>query len=179
MRPSILCAAPGRKFRQGYIRLMRPELQILQITLQALSSFAIAGGLLYTAFQFREARKAQAVTNFAKIVELQYQLRKIRVEHPELASVHHLDVEHLKSERDVQEYFLNLMQLSLFEIAWYAHRQGQLPDDYFQSWEKRMAQLTREESFLRMFQSPAMKIMHDDFDAYLRTLLGPTLPRRA
>lgn len=151
---------------------MKPELQILQITLQALSAFAIAGGLLYTAFQFREARKAQAVTNFAKIVELQYGLRKMRVEHPELAGVHRHDVEHLHSDREIKEYFLNLMQLSLFEIAWYAHRQGQLPDDYFRSWEKRMAQLTREESFLRMLQSPAMKIMHDDFDTYVRALLG-------
>lgn len=55
-----------------------PSIQILQITLQALSAFAIAGGFLYTAFQFRAARKAQAVANFAKLVELQYQLRKIR-----------------------------------------------------------------------------------------------------
>jgi hypothetical protein len=151
---------------------MRPDLQILQITLQALSSFAIAGGLLYTAFQFREARKAQAVANFAKLVEMQYGLRRIRVEHPELASVHRLDVEFLKSDRDVQEYFLNLMQLSLFEIAWYANRHGQLPGDYFASWEKRMVQLMHEDSFRRMLQSPAMKIMHDDFDAYLRALLA-------
>jgi hypothetical protein len=149
---------------------MRPELQILQVILQALSAFAIAGGLLYTAFQFRQAQKAQAVANFAKLVELQYGLRKLRVDHPGLASVHRHDVEHLRSDREVQEYFLNLMQLSLFEIAWYAYRQGQLPHDYFRSWEKRMAQLTREESFRRMLESPAMKIMHDDFDSYLRTL---------
>ena len=150
---------------------MRPDLQILQITLQALSSFAIAGGLLYTAFQFRQARKAQAVANFSTLVEMQYGLRRIRVEHPELASVHHLDVEHLKSDRDVQEYFLNLMQLSLFEIAWYAHRHDQIPGDYFTSWERRMMQLMREESFRHMLKSPAMKIMHDDFDAYLRNTL--------
>ena len=151
---------------------MRPDLQILQITLQALSSFAIAGGLLYTAFQFRQARKSQAVANFAKLVEMQYGLRRIRVEHPELASVHQLDVAHLRSEREVQEYFLNLMQLSLFEIAWYAHAHGQLAPDYFESWEKRMKQLMHEQSFRKMLESPAMKIMHDDFDAYLRTLLG-------
>src|SRR5919108_1493309 len=141
---------------------MRPDLQILQITLQALSAFAIAGGLLYTAIQFREARKAQVVANFAKLVELQYDLRKIRVEHPVLAAVHKLDVEHLHSDREIQEYFLSLMQLSLFEIAWYAHKQGQLPDDYFESWEKRMRQLSEEESFQRMLANPAMKIMHDD-----------------
>lgn len=150
---------------------MRLELQILQITLQALSAFAIAGGLLYTAFQFRQAQKAQAVANFAKLVEMQYGLRRIRVEHPELASVHQHDVAHLGSDREVQEYFLNLMQLSLFEIAWYAHRQGQLPPDYFHSWEKRMAQLSREPSFRKMLESPAMKIMHDDFDGYLRAMV--------
>src|SRR5205807_2913031 len=98
------------------------NLQILQITLQALSSFAIAGGLIFTAIQFKQARQAQVVANFSKLVELQYQLRQIRVYHPSLASVHKLDVEHLHSEREIQDYFLNLMQLSLFEIAWYAHK---------------------------------------------------------
>jgi hypothetical protein len=147
-------------------------LPIIQVTLQALSAFAIAGGLLYTAFQFREARKAQAVANFAKLVELQYQLRKIRVDNPSLASVHSHDVEHLHSDREVQEYFLNLMQVSLFELAWYAHKQDQLPADYFRSWEKRMIQLRDEESFRAMLSNPAMKIMHDDFDVYLRSLLS-------
>ncbi|MEX2177093.1 MAG: DUF6082 family protein [Gemmatimonadaceae bacterium] len=153
---------------------MSPTIQLLQVTLQALSAFAIAGGLLYTAIQFREARKAQGVANFAKLVEMQYQLRRMRVDNPSLASVHHLDVAHLRSDREIQEYFLNLMQLSLFEIAWYAHRQGQLPEDYFQSWEKRMLQLTREESFRKMLESPAMKILHDDFDTYFRTLVRPS-----
>jgi hypothetical protein len=148
-----------------------PSIQIVQVTLQALSAFAIAGGLLYTAFQFRLARKAQAVANFAKLVELQYDLRKIRVDHPSLASVHKRDVEHLHSDREIQEYFLSLMQLSLFEIAWYAHKEGQLPDDYFQSWERRMEQLGDEEAFRAMLANPAMKIMHDDFYSYVRELL--------
>ena len=155
---------------------MRPDLQLLQITLQALSSFAIAGGLLFTAIQFRQARRAQEVANFSKLVELQYELRRLRVEHPELASVHGMDVEHLHSNREIQEYFLNLMQLSLFEIAWYAHGQGQLPDDYFSSWEKRMRQIGQEPSFQRMIDNPAMKIMHDDFDKYLRTVVRPAKP---
>lgn len=150
---------------------MPPSLQIVQVTLQALSAFAIAGGLFYTAVQFREARKAQGVANFAKLVELQYGLRKMRVEHPALAAVHASDVEHLHSDREIQEHFLNLMQLSLFEIAWYAHRQGQLPGDYYRSWEKRMLQLGSEPSFRRMLESPAMKIMHDDFETYVRGLM--------
>lgn len=49
---------------------MPSNLALLQITLQALSAFAIAGGLIFTAIQFREARKAQEVANFSKLVEL-------------------------------------------------------------------------------------------------------------
>ena len=63
---------------------MPTTLQIVQIILQALSSSAIAGGLIFTAVRFRQARKAQLVANFSKLVELQYGLRKIRVDHPSL-----------------------------------------------------------------------------------------------
>ena len=148
------------------------ERENVQIALQALSSLAIAGGLLFTAVQFRQARKAQVVANFEKLVELQFQLRQLRVVNPSLARVHSADVEHLHSDAEIQEYFLNLMQVSLFEIAWYAHREGQLPNDYFRSWATRITQLGKEESFQRMMANPAMKIMHDDFAVYLRTLTG-------
>jgi hypothetical protein len=149
-------------------------LQIVQIVLQALSSLAIAGGLIYTAVQFRQAREAQLVANFSKLVELQYQLRKIRVDHPELAS--ETDTVHLRSEREVQDYFLNLMQLSLFEIAWYSHKRGQLPDDYFHSWAKRMWEVAQEDSFRRMIDNPSMKIMHDEFHDYVERLLKAPVP---
>jgi hypothetical protein len=153
------------------------DLYLLQILLQAVSSFAIAAGLIFTAVQFRQARKAQLVANFSKLVELQYQLRKLRVDHPSLASVYRHDVEHLHSEEEIREYFLNLMQLSLFEIAWYAHREGQISADYFLSWAKRMWQVSREDSFRRMIRNPSMKIMHDDFEAYVRDLVeSPTSP---
>ena len=158
---------------------MSPNLQILQITLQALSSFAIAGGLIYTAIQFRHARRAQLVANFSKLVELQYQLRYIRVQHPSLASVHEHDVENLHSEREIQEYFLNLMQLSLFEIAWYAHEHEQIPDDYFHSWASRMWQVGQEKSFRRMIDNPSMKIMHDEFDNFVRALIAAPVPPTA
>src|SRR3954451_25144584 len=147
------------------------SLQLLQILLQAVSSFAIAAGLIFTAVQFRQARKAQLVANFSKLVELQYQLRQMRVEHPDLASVYQDDVQHLHSEEEIREYFLNLMQLSLFEIAWYAHAEGQISGDYFLSWAKRMWQVSREDSFRRMMRNPSMKIMHDGFETYLRTLV--------
>ena len=49
-------------------------------------------------------RKAgMTVANFSKLVELQYQLRKIRVERPDLASEQ--DTQTLTTEREVQEYF--------------------------------------------------------------------------
>lgn len=155
---------------------MPANLQILQITLQALSSFAIAGGLIFTAIQFGQARKAQLVANFSKLVELQYQLRYIRVQHPELASVHQHDVDNLASDREIQDYFLNLMQLSLFEIAWYAHKHGQLPNDYWQSWTSRMWQVAQETSFRSMIANPSMKIMHDEFDAFVRRLTDMPSP---
>src|SRR6185436_19916673 len=155
---------------------MPTTLQIIQIVLQALSSFAIAGGLIYTAVQFQQARKAQLVANFSKLVELQYDLRRMRVDNPSLASVHPPDVQNLHSDREIQEYFLNLMQLSLFEIAWYSHKHGQLPDDYFHSWAKRMWQVAQEPSFRRMIENPAMKIMHDEFEAFVRKLIDAPAP---
>jgi hypothetical protein len=157
---------------------MPTTFQIVQLTLQALSSFAIAAGLIFTAVQFNQARKAQAVANFQKLVELQMQLRRIRVDHPELASVNPQDVQNLKTDRDVQEYFLNLMQLSLFEIAWYAHKHGQLPDDYFRSWVSRMWEVAQEDSFRRMIDNPSMKILHDEFDHYVRKLIVSKRPTR-
>ncbi len=155
---------------------MSPTLQLVQIILQALTSFAIAGGLIFTAIQFRNARDAQRVANFSKLVELQSQLRYLRVENPSLASVSPRDVENLKSDREIQEYFLHLIQLSLFEIAWYAHKHGQLPEDYFHSWTSRMWEVAQEPGFRKMIDNPAMKILHDDFEVYVRQLTELTAP---
>ena len=151
---------------------MSPTIQLVQVILQALTSFAIAGGLIFTAIQFRNARKAQLVANFSKLVELQAELRYFRVHHPELASPR--DTENLHSDREIQEYFLNLIQLSIFEIAWYAHKHKQLPPDYFHSWTTRMWDVAQEESFRSMINNPSMKIMHDDFDKYIRRLIERT-----
>jgi hypothetical protein len=85
-------------------------------------------------------------------------------------------VVNLGSEREIQEYFLNLMQLSLFEIAWYAHKHEQLPDDYFHSWTSRMWQVAQEQSFRRMIDNPSMKIMHDEFDLFVRRLINMPAP---
>jgi hypothetical protein len=147
------------------------DIFVVQVALQSVSSLALASTLVYTAVQFRQWRQAQYTANFTKLVELQMQLRRMRVDDPALASVHQGDVEGMQSHREVQEHFLNLMQLSLFEIAWFSHQHGQLPRDYFESWAGRMTEITREPSFHRMWQTGAVKIMHDQFRAYMETLM--------
>ncbi len=153
-------------------------LQEVQILLQTISSGAIAMGLIYSGMQFRNYRRAAHVANFTKLVEMQLQLRRIRVDHPEFASVHRHDVENLGTPREIQEYFLNLMQLSLFEIAWFSHKHGQLPEDYFRSWERRMEVVEREESFRKMWGNPSMKIMHDEFHQYLQGIMDRSDQKR-
>ncbi|MBN8645606.1 MAG: hypothetical protein J0L61_10260, partial [Planctomycetes bacterium] len=146
------------------------NIPLVTLVLQSISSLAIAGGFIFAAIQLRQTRRAQHVSNFSRLVEMQMALRRLRVEHPELAGVHAHDIQDLPSDRDVQHYFLNLMQLSLFEIAWYAHRQGQLSDDYFASWQARIHALCAEPSFQAMLAKPGMKIMHDEFAAYVQDM---------
>src|SRR4029078_3167272 len=85
----------------GALPMTPTTLQLVQITLQALSSFAIAGGLIFPAIQFRQSRQSQVVATFSKLVELQYELRRMRVQHPEYASVNPLAVGSPRSERGI------------------------------------------------------------------------------
>ncbi len=149
----------------------------LQVVLQAISSLAIAGGFLYSAVQFRHHRRAQRVMNFTKLVEMQMHLREMRVSDPSLAEVYRHDVEHAKNQREVREYFFNLMQLSVFEVVWFGHRNGQVPLDYFESWQERMRHIASEPSFRLMFNSPSMKIMHDEFQRYMTAMVASTPER--
>lgn len=151
---------------------MPTHLQYAQVILQALSAFSIAGGLIFAAYQFWHLRRAQLVANFSKLVELQMHLRELRVHDPELAETFKHDVEELRSPKEIREYFMNLMQLSVFEIVWYAHNQGQVSDDYFKSWETRMRDIQSEDSFQRMMKIRAMKIMHDDFQQYIARMMA-------
>jgi hypothetical protein len=82
------------------------------------------------------------------------------------------DMQGLTTDEEVRQYFFNLMQMSVFEIAWYSHSMGQLGEEYFQSWAHRMQLLRDEESFRRMMKHPGMKIMHDDFHSYMRDLFA-------
>jgi thioesterase domain-containing protein len=156
---------------------MQPTTIVL--VLQTISSLSIAGGLIFAAVQFRHGRKATHVANFTRLVELQMQLRRMRVDDPSLAAVYRHDMTGLQTDEQVRQYFFNLMQLSLFEIAWYSHRHGQLPDDYWQSWVDRMKTIQVEESFRQMMASPAMKILHNDFQKYVVDLMGQTAPSPA
>ena len=155
-----------------------PELQLL---FQALSSSAIAGGLIYTALQFRKQRQAQHFANFSKLVEMQMHLREMRVSDPSLANVYTGDVKfadtlptEVERQRAIREYFFNLMQLSVFEIVWFGFKHGQIPDDYFRSWESRMKDIVSEKSFLAMWRSPSMKFMHDEFHTYMQGMVEKT-----
>jgi hypothetical protein len=151
----------------------------VQLVFQIITSLSIAGGLIYGAVQFREARRATHIANFTKLVELQMQLRRMRVDDPSLASVYQHDVEGLHGPEEVRLYFFNLMQLSLFEIAWYSHRLGQLPDDYYNSWLTRMRVIQSEDSFKKMMANPSMKILHDDFQKFVLAMMRDKLASEA
>jgi hypothetical protein len=139
----------------------------VQVFFQSISSMAIAASVLFAALQFRQLRRAQHVANFTKLVELQMMLRRMRVDDPSLAAVYRHDVVGLETDKQIREYFFNLMQLSVFEIAWFSHREGQLTNDYYKSWLNRMAEIEKEDSFRRMMKNTSMKILHDDFHAFI------------
>ncbi|MFZ4572975.1 MAG: hypothetical protein ACOYN0_01175 [Phycisphaerales bacterium] len=151
---------------------MQINVPLVALCLQSLSSLAIAASVIFAAFQLRQNRRAAHVANFTKLVEMQLQLRRMRVDNPELAKVYRHDVMALQTDEEIREYFFNLMQLSVFEIVWFSHAQGQIPYDYFLSWDRRMREIAREESFRKMMHSGQMKILHDDFQEYIVRLLG-------
>jgi uncharacterized protein DUF6082 len=148
------------------------DYELIRTVLQAISSLAIAGGFIYTSVEFRKGREARHVANFTRLVEMQMELRRMRVDDPSLANVYQHDVQGLKTDREVREYFFNLMQLSVFEIVWFSYRAKQLPRDYFDSWDKRMREIAKETSFRAMMEGPNMKILHDEFQAYVQAMVA-------
>ena len=137
---------------------------ILHEIVQAIPVLSAAGGLLFTGWQLRGWRAQQYVTNFTKLIELQLQIRQMYINDPTLAP------DGIPAEQ-TRPYFFNLIQLSLFEIAWYSHKYGQLTDDYFASWEASMVSIARRPSFRAMWQSEQTKILHDGFRKYMETLM--------
>lgn len=146
-------------------------LQQTQVLLQGLSALALSAGFFFAAYQFLHLRKAQRVANFTRLVELQMDLRKMRVHDPALANVYKDDVKELRTPEEVRRYFFNLIQLSVFEIAWYTHAHGQISTEYFESWNRRMRVIAAEKSFQEMMSNPAMKILHDEFEQYVRDMI--------
>jgi len=142
----------------------------LQMIFTAVSSLAVAGGLLYAALQFRGWRTAQYVANLSKLVELQLQLRKMVVDDPTLVSVG-LALPAENQREETRGYYYNLMQLSLFEIAWFSHQHGQLSEDYFASWVANMSAITKRSAFRTMWWSDRTKILHEGFRQYMEQMM--------
>jgi len=137
---------------------------ILHEIVHAIPVLAAAGGVFYAALQFRGWRLSQYVANFTKLIELQLQIRKMIIDDPALGP------EGVPKE-EMRAYYYNLIQLSVFEIAWNSHRHGQLADDYFASWKVSMASIAKRPAFRAMWQSDQTKILHDDFRKYMETLM--------
>ena len=114
----------------------------IQLVAQAISTLAVAVGLIYAALQFRGWRTAPYVTNFTELVKLQLELRKMVVDDPALARPG-LGFSAETPPENIRSDFYNLMQLSLFEIAWFGHLKRQLTDDYFNSWITNMAEVAK------------------------------------
>ena len=137
---------------------------ILHELVQAIPVLAAAGGVVYAALQFRGWRYSQYVANFTKLIELQLQIRKMLIDDPTLGP------EGVPKE-EMRGYYYNLIQLSLFEIAWFSHRYGQLTDDYFTSWEASMVSIAKRPAFRAMWESDRTRILHDGFRKYMETLI--------
>ena len=142
----------------------------LQVIVQAIPVLAAAGGLVYAGLQFRGWRTTQYVANFTKLVELQLQLRKMIVDDPALEPL--ADTKRADSPaEEMRKYYYALMQMGVFEIAWYTHKKGQLTDDYFASWEAAMNSIVTYPEFRAMWQTDRAKILHDGFRQYVDTLI--------
>lgn len=137
---------------------------ILHEIVQAIPVLAAADGLVYAALLFRGWRISQYVANFTNLIELKLKLRKMVVDDPTL-------VPDGNPSKEVRGYYYSLMQQSLFEIAWFSHRHGQLTNDYFASWEVSMASIATLPAFRAMWHSDRTKILHDGFHKYMETLM--------
>ena len=149
--------------------------ETFRVVLQTVTAFAYAGTVIYAALQFRSWQAGQRVANFSKLVELQLQLRSMNVNDPTLAAIDPYFVPGATPD-EVRGYFYNLMQLSLFEIAWFSHKHRQLDEGYFQSWVSNMTSVVMRPSFRSMWQSDRTKILDNRFRAYVDTLIANAPP---
>jgi hypothetical protein len=149
--------------------------ETFRVVLQSVTAFAYAGTVVYAALQFRGWRSAQHVANFTKLVELQLQLRTMNLNDPTLAALDSSAAPGATIE-ETRGYFYNLMQLSLFEIAWFSHKHRQLDDGYFASWAASMSSIVKRPSFRSMWQSDRTKILDHRFRIYVDTLINDAPP---
>jgi hypothetical protein len=154
---------------------MHGEGLTFQVLVQTVSLLGVAAGLAYTGLQLRNWRTAHYVANFTKLVELQMQLRKMVVDDPTLASASLGSGIEISLE-EIRGGFYNLMQVSLFEIAWFSHRHGQLTEDYFRTWTIYMMTVVQRPAFRQMWEIDRSKILHNRFHDYMETVVGT--PRR-
>ena len=143
---------------------------MFQVVVRAISTLAVAGGLIYAALQFRGWRTTQYATNFTELVKLQLELRKMVVDDPALATAG-LGLPAETPPENIRSDYYNLMQLSLFEIACFSHLNSQLTGDYFNSWATYMAEVAQRPAFRAMWQSHRAKIIHDGFRQYMNTFM--------
>jgi hypothetical protein len=143
---------------------------LLQVLIQAIPVLAAAGGLFYAAIQFRGWRTGQYVANFTKLVDLQLQLRKMIVDDPSLDPMGREDLARSPAEK-TRKYYYVMIQMGVFEIAWFTHKSGQLTDDYFASWEDAMVSILKYPSFHAAWRTDQTKILHEGFRQYVDTLI--------
>src|SRR5882724_9241101 len=99
------------------------------------------------------------------------ELRKMVMDDPSLASAS-LGPGIEISPEDIRGDFYNLMQVSLFEVAWFSHRHGQLTEDYFKTWADYMVTVAQRPAFRDMWQIDRTKILHDRFREYMDIVLA-------
>jgi hypothetical protein len=140
-----------------------------QFVVQFISTLGVAGGVVYAGKQLRGWRDSQYIANFTKLVQLQLEMRKMAVDDPTLAFQSHGAP--AATPRDIREDYYNLMQLRLFEIAWFTHLHGQLTDDYFNSWVAGMAEVIQRPAFKTMWDKERLKIQHSGFRDYMNEMM--------
>ena len=67
--------------------------------------------------------------------------------------------------------YYNLMQVSLFEIAWFSHRHGELTKDYFETWTAYMKAVAQRPTFREMWALDRSAILHNRFRKYMDSIL--------
>ena len=157
---------------------------MLQVVLQAVSALAVTGGAGLRGLAVSGVANRAACGEFYHAGRAAITTPQMAVEDPTLATLG-AGMSPETAPDEIRGNFYNLMQVSLFEIAWFSHQHGQLPHDYFASWVASMAVVAQRPAFRTMWQSDRTKILHAGFRQYMNILLedasvyAPVLPGSA